>query len=384
VCILCYRLFPAITTAWQGGHDFRCYRAAALAAARGLDPYDDTILAHVSGVQHSVAWLYPPLLATLLHPLTRLDLATAAHVWTALSLAALALTGWLVSRMIADPHSGRFVLAAACLWPFGLHAAIASGNIEPLVGLGVWSAAALALAGHHLLFGVALAAACVARPTGLVFALLPLVLPGRRKPDGALLAVGLIAAWWFCNALLLPGRFAQWLDLMTDPAWLSLPKTGLTLLGFVDAATVGAEAWTPWFALVLLAAICALAVRVLAGVRAASDRMVFAVTTLVLISPRLADYAYPMFIPALAWVAAAAWQRGGRQRALLFGAALVLLAASPLGQDFASPAPQTALEFARLHVPWLSALTLWLVCARRCAVSHPDRSTAPPDLHLQG
>ncbi len=84
------------------GTDFRAYLEAAAALRAGHDPY--------AGIH---PYLYPPLLAIVLVPLTFLPPAAAAWVWAAVSAAALAASAGLVAK-----GSARVLLLALVFAPF--------------------------------------------------------------------------------------------------------------------------------------------------------------------------------------------------------------------------------------------------------------------------
>lgn len=84
------------------GTDFRAYAEAAEALRAGHDPY--------AGVH---PYLYPPLLAVVLVPLTFLPSAPAAWIWAAASAAALAASAGLVAK-----GSVRVLLLALLFAPF--------------------------------------------------------------------------------------------------------------------------------------------------------------------------------------------------------------------------------------------------------------------------
>jgi hypothetical protein len=93
--------------------DFSTYFAAARSLDAGLSPYDNNV---VSGARfwdgmatavHS-RYLYPPLTATLLIPLSRLSFGTAKEIWTILSLLA-----GLAAMLLALSSVGRLRLETA-------------------------------------------------------------------------------------------------------------------------------------------------------------------------------------------------------------------------------------------------------------------------------
>jgi hypothetical protein len=96
---LAFAAQPLLT---ERGTDFRAYLEAAGALRAGRDPY--------AGVY---PYLYPPLLALLLVPLTFVPAAAAAWLWAAASAAALAASAALVAR-----GSARVLVLALVFAPF--------------------------------------------------------------------------------------------------------------------------------------------------------------------------------------------------------------------------------------------------------------------------
>ncbi len=76
--------------------DFTVYTAAATALAEGADPYE-------ARSPRGWRYVYPPFLAVVLAPLTRLPVPDAALVWYALSVAALAAAGVATARTLGPP-----------------------------------------------------------------------------------------------------------------------------------------------------------------------------------------------------------------------------------------------------------------------------------------
>lgn len=86
-----------------GQVDFNVYYASAALLARGLDPYDGSLireflerrgLAYIEGSNY----IYPPFLAALLAPVSSVDPHLLGFLWTLGSLAALGLALWLILR----------------------------------------------------------------------------------------------------------------------------------------------------------------------------------------------------------------------------------------------------------------------------------------------
>jgi hypothetical protein len=179
--------------------DFAFFYHAALAARTGDDMY----------TVHDGGYVYPPLLAVLLVPLSHLELPIAAHVWTILLWALLPLSAWLLAREAA----GRFRLPfqAADLWAVASASVIVLGenwksefqygNCDLLLILPC--ALALRFLGvRPALCGLMLAFAVSIKYFPLVF--VPYLLIRRRWRESAWLVAGLVLF------ALLPALYLGW------------------------------------------------------------------------------------------------------------------------------------------------------------------------------
>ncbi|HUY72746.1 MAG TPA: glycosyltransferase 87 family protein [Gaiellaceae bacterium] len=170
-----------------GGHeaiDFRVFYNAAHAYLHGRSPYPlvPGSLTWAHGAQSS--YVYPPLLAALLTPLTFLSYHLAVIVWVLLSAAAIAAALWLLE--VRDWRC----YGAVFLWPSTL-AGISVGTLSPFLLLG------LAAAWRFRDRTPAVAAAVAFVVTAKLF-LWPVVgwlwLTGRRAAAVAAVAAGVMAA----------------------------------------------------------------------------------------------------------------------------------------------------------------------------------------------
>ena len=158
--------------------DFQFYYAAAGRVRHGGSPY-------IEG-----GYVYPPLLALVLVPLTRFDYLTARWIWFGFSHAIFLGAGWLLWR-----HLGRGLTALCCValvWAAG-------GAAEDGFGLGQVDAVLVLLAIVAMVRGGTSRAAAVAG--GFALKLLPgiLVLIERRRRTlvlTAAIAAGMMAAPW--------------------------------------------------------------------------------------------------------------------------------------------------------------------------------------------
>jgi hypothetical protein len=93
--------------------DFAAYYVAARAMRMGLSPYDPGVadgIAAAAAITNRTPYIYPPLLARAMEPLTAFPYGVAARIWMALSFAALVVALYLLSRYI---HVGRRLLLVA-------------------------------------------------------------------------------------------------------------------------------------------------------------------------------------------------------------------------------------------------------------------------------
>lgn len=158
-------------------------------------------MAQRSGVADTELYLYPPLFADLLTPLTRLPLLRAAQLWRAFNLLMVLGSTLLLGRLLRLPVlSASFALLVflgASFWP--VHEAISLGQITPLL-LGLWSIGLWAYAEDMpVLSAVAFALATAFKLTPLL--LVPLFLLWREWRwlagyfASLLAAVGVMFAW---------------------------------------------------------------------------------------------------------------------------------------------------------------------------------------------
>jgi hypothetical protein len=124
--------------------DFSAFYTAGQAARAGLSPYwndPDRVPPLWDGVSRhrSSRFLYPPLAASLMAPLTWVSYAAAKHLWMALTLAAVASALIVLARALRARPSVETVLglaAFACLFhPLVLH--LERGQVDALTLLAV-------------------------------------------------------------------------------------------------------------------------------------------------------------------------------------------------------------------------------------------------------
>lgn len=131
--------------------DFAAFYTAGEALNAGLSPYRTHLQANPpiwDGINEFLTsrFLYPPLVATILQPLARLDYATAKAVWTLFGLLCLLLSLWLLNRHIQLNRTPALLLAFGILLTtyYPLLTYIERGQIDA-INLLLLTAAILAL-----------------------------------------------------------------------------------------------------------------------------------------------------------------------------------------------------------------------------------------------
>ena len=179
---------------WGTGQDARCYWQASLA-----DPY-----LH-SDWNDPIAYVYSPAFLQLVSPLTTLPWQAFMAGWTAILVAAV--------RFLTGPR----LLAAGLLFPFAAME-VAGGNVSLLLAVGIvlgfrWPAVWAIVLLTKITPGIGL----------LWFAV-------RREWRSLAIALGATAAIVVVSAVLLPGQWREWIDVVVRNAlagrsgtWASVP-----------------------------------------------------------------------------------------------------------------------------------------------------------------
>ena len=127
------RIYEVITTMMVVGDDFRAYWNGAVSVAAGQSPYQWHL---EPGAQRVMEYIYPPLLAVLMEPLTRLlDYPAARWSWLALNVICLAASCVLVWRTFGlrwSWPSGLALVSLVALAP-SITVALALGQIAPIL-----------------------------------------------------------------------------------------------------------------------------------------------------------------------------------------------------------------------------------------------------------
>jgi hypothetical protein len=182
---------PTAFATWLG--DGRAFYCAGQAAARGLDPYDLTVITACGerlGAPMLPSFFYTPLALAIYVPLGWLPPILAAAVLTAAQAWALV----IVSRFLAQgvQNYGLSLRAALALAPslaYGVTLNLWLGQVN-LIGAGLIAAAAMALAHQRdERAGLMIAVAAVLKPGFLLFLALPIGLLRWRAALTAVLAL---------------------------------------------------------------------------------------------------------------------------------------------------------------------------------------------------
>jgi hypothetical protein len=131
-----------------------------------ISPRADSVLfahAKAAGFDHIEMYIYPPLLADLLVPLSQLPPHLAAALWRAFNLALVLTSVLLLSRMmrvrILSFEFVAFTMAAYCFWPN--HEAIVDGQITILM-LALWTIGIVAYFDDRMILSAAIFALATA------------------------------------------------------------------------------------------------------------------------------------------------------------------------------------------------------------------------------
>jgi hypothetical protein len=385
-------LWSGVTTANIGTSDFTATYVGAtlMREGHGAAMYDQSLQAPLHAAliaplrRGNLPFVYPPLTAVPVLPLTVLPLTTAYRLWQAAQLLMLAAAVVLALRAAPWPDRLRRtgVPGAAALAALAGTGTLSLGLLGQLDGF-----TALGLAGAYSLWrkdrgfagGAALAATAAMVKPHLAIGLAALLLGwrDRRVLAGAAFGLGLVVLTSF--AAVGPGGFSGFVRAVTDDAgrWplaSMLGFTGLTgsWLGNGAAAEILAGAGS-----VAAVSACALLGGHLSRDRGALEPCLAAATMLSLLaSPHLLSHDLVLLAPALAWMIAwaaardgvAAWP-GRHGRAVLTGWVLLsLTVALDLGADQAAP-PGRLVPWALLGLASLVAWDLRPRQRRRLAVA---------------
>jgi alpha-1,2-mannosyltransferase len=127
-------------------HDYASFHAAACAIRAGVSPYrpDELLFGSVScGMGGVYPYLYPPLLAEAMFPLTFFQPWTARLIWHGLIVCALLGSAWLLDRWLRDKPRGdelsaAFAIVMASFWPLRESHMMGQVNTLVLLLLCVW------------------------------------------------------------------------------------------------------------------------------------------------------------------------------------------------------------------------------------------------------
>ncbi|WP_434043286.1 MULTISPECIES: glycosyltransferase family 87 protein [Sorangium] len=185
--------------------DFKSFYTAAVAASRGLDVYDVTVLESIARelqLPHELTfpYLYPPFFAHTFSWLARLPPNVAQEVWSSMAVVSYGLAATFAVVAIrratrgADDAArgpavptGLLALIAFLAWALNLRNSLAMGQINPLVLVFLCAALALSLSGKDTSAGLALAVAAGIKVTPILLAV-PWVVQRRFRALAGLAA----------------------------------------------------------------------------------------------------------------------------------------------------------------------------------------------------
>jgi len=182
--------------------DFAAYYAAGESVRAGLSPYVNNITADppvwdgLARYRHS-RFLYPPLVARMMAPLTRFAYPQAKILWMMVSVvaifASLLITAGLPGKRL--PQAGMLILGAFTLLYFPLTVLLERGQIDALTLLPLTAGFYLIATrpDREIAGGSLIGLACLIKPH-IVLVLPFLFLRGKWKAAGGLAAAGVVLA----------------------------------------------------------------------------------------------------------------------------------------------------------------------------------------------
>ena len=299
------------------GEDFEAYYFAAQRVAEGLSPYTSDQLASPVDAVCPGCYLYPPLLAQLLVPVTALPLGVAVTGWFALNSVLAYAAVWLALSIGGAARSMERALwsLVAVTFYFPVFQSNWLGNVSTFTGL-----LAVLVAAGGTVAGLAVTAGLLLKLTPAAWA--PAVLVGSRSSRLALLIslsvvlgvfVLLAPAGWLDYPAVLRNLLAGSGEVDWNLGWAVLAQEA----GLSDPVATLARASSMALAVAALAASAWVARRA-AGMPAAA---VLGTATLLLLPGTFWYHYLAVLLP----LAALAWPRAGRSaRAILLLSAAVV------------------------------------------------------------
>lgn len=302
ICAILY-LGVLIYNVEEGQHDFATYFYAAKAAALGLDPYSLEDLSQAAGQRMIFKFVYPRYTLWIFRPFTWLGYDAARYTYFGLKCLALILLVLIWRRAFLHARFGPlFVFFLLLAFRGSVHADFFSGNIAIFETTLLWAAFAWFLEGRYKRFCLLVIVCGLFKLAPLVFLMLLLLAPGKRKHGlllGSLAAAGALVLLlhagqleslrvFFETALRIdergetnPALLALIRDLMRPElkstlavavyGAIALLVSGLTLRTMLILSRRDREAWRTFMFL-------------------------FAVSAIILIMPRVKDYFYIMLV----------------------------------------------------------------------------------------
>jgi hypothetical protein len=356
--------------------DFRTFRYAAEARARGLDPYRLQDLSVVAGQRVPLPFLYPPGTLPLFAPLARLPIITAAALWLGFKL--VLLIGLIaIWRSVFVPEINELTLLFVAV--FGYDAALLwdlrAGNVTVIEQALLWSGFACYVRGRWAGFATLVACASIFKLVPIVYLGLLLAPRERARRSVPFALAGAIG-------------FGLWLWLTTrgedGASWVPLGNLGPArvlgpsnpcALAFIDGlgtqhprlfrALPSFAIWLWAVYAVVLALVSFPALRRSWRAPDPSTRIAMTVMFTTLVSPRVIVYGYlALVIPTLMLVGRVV---GGAWRWVLIAATCaqgVIVALGHEGPVLFARHPWLGIpgtEPISDNLPFLAALGLWML-----------------------
>jgi hypothetical protein len=367
--------------------DLETYWYAAIAAVRGLSPYDTGTLARLAHRPFGMPFLYPPITLLLFFPLTLLHLVAAVRFWFLFKAALLfALFRIWRTRFLPRVHPAALAVAVA----FGFNAAVVwdlkAGNVEIPVQLLLWIAFAGFVTGRRRLFAGFVVAAALFKLLPIAFLAL-LWVPGGDGKRSVRLGLGAAGAWAalvFLPALLGPAWAHGFLGLTggerpagtAGPSWIGLIEMlrGGALEPIQSPPYHTLAIWLGYAAALTGASL--LALRRAARRGDPTEWVLIAAALYCLLAPRMTAYSYLLaIVPSLALAAPALRRIGGALAVTGLLAAQTVLA-PVFWFDYRIPW--------LANLPFLLLLALWLAFVFVGSGSEPGEPVPPRERALGG
>jgi hypothetical protein len=294
--------------------DFRLCYAAAWMFRQGQNPYDNNLFSATSGEDFPFSYPLPTTVPFI--PLSRLDYSVAAMIWFVLAvvlLSTLVICWW---RSFTGPNrDSRFLVLALLIFNLAVPKTLITGNIVVIETCLLWIAFSFLVRGKTWVFAIVVVVAASFKLSPLFFLILLLLHPAVRKWKPAIAGVALFGCYLGLSYAIAPQWFAgyranvlfnvkDWTAIdYFSPSIFALSRRVVSTLSPTLPPNNNLAASTILYAIIIIPVlitswkvITTSATKRWAEI--ASPLILFVTLVFGLISPRLSDYGYILFIPA--------------------------------------------------------------------------------------